>query len=141
MFDPTLLTVGSIIAVDLSTILVQFVNSDAGFTQSTSIPTQPYKSYTCAQDNAVGSYVTYLKTIKIRQWRLVLVMDGSFAFKDQVVRHKRNQTKETSTRTLRSIREGEYHSSVMFKLRRVCNGWKETWINGEVGFYMLQKNK
>ena len=116
VFDPELLPAGSIIAVDLSTILVPFVKSDAGAAQSTAIPTQ---SCTCVQDKLE---VMYLKKIKPRQWRLVLVVDGSFAFKDQVVRHKRNQTKEAAARTLRSIREGEYNSSVMRKLRRAEKG-------------------
>ena len=85
-------------------------------TQSTSIPTKPC---TCVQDKLE---VMYLKKIKSSQWRLVVVVDESFAFKDQVVRYKRNQTKEDDSRTLRSIREGEYDSSVMRKLRRVEKG-------------------
>ena len=116
VFDPDVLPAGSIIAVDLSTILVPFVKSDAGAAQSTSIPIQ---SCTCVQDKLE---IMYLKKVKPRKWRLVLVVDGAFAFKDQVVRHKRNQTKEAAARTLHAIREGVYDPAVIRKLRRAEKG-------------------
>ena len=112
VFDPELLSEGSIIAVDLSTLLVPYLKTDVGATQATAVPTQ---SCTCIQDKLE---VMYLHKIKPHKWRLVLVIDGTFAFKDEVVRSQRNKTKETATENLNKIRKGNYDVSLLRKLRR-----------------------
>ena len=74
VFDPELLPAESIIAVDLSTILVSFVKSDADAAQSTCIPIQ---SCTCVQDKLE---IMYLKKVKPREWdcrRLVCIQGPS----------------------------------------------------------------
>ena len=112
VFDPKLLPEGSIIAVDLSTLLVPYLKTDAGAAQATAVPTQ---SCTCIQDKLE---VMYLHKIKPRKWRLVLVIDGTFAFKDEVVRSQRNKTKEAAAENLDKIRKGNYDVSLLRKLRR-----------------------
>ena len=116
VFDPEILPEGSIIAVDLSTLLVPYLKTDAGAAQSTAVPMQ---SCNCIQDKLE---VMYLHKVEPRKWRLVLVIDGSFPFKDQVVRSQRNKIKEAAIATLDKIRKGDYDASLLRKLRKAEKG-------------------
>ena len=49
---------------------------------------------------------------------MVLVVDGTFKFKDEVVSHLRNKTKESGSLTLDSIRGIRHDRSLLKKLRR-----------------------
>ena len=117
VFDPALLPPGSIIAVDLSTFLVPFIKSDAGTAQLTSVPLQ---SCTSVRDKLE---VMYTKKVEPYQWKMVLVVDATFAFKDQVVRQSRNKVKETAARTVASIRSLEnFDTALVKRLRRAEKG-------------------
>ena len=54
VFDPTLLPAGSIIAVDLSTLLVPYIKSSEGAAQMSAVPVQ---SCTCIQDKLESMYL------------------------------------------------------------------------------------
>ena len=49
---------------------------------------------------------------------MVLVVDGTFKFKDEVARHLRNMTKESGSLALASIRASRRDRSLLKKLRR-----------------------
>ena len=96
--------------MDLSTVLVPFLKSGAGSAQATVMPKQ-YCTY--IQDKLE---VMYLKKVNPRKWRLVLVVDDTFKFKDQIVRNKRNKSKEAAMRTLNSIRKNIHDPSMLRNL-------------------------
>lgn len=98
VFDPDELPEGSIIAVDISTMLVPFVKSDEGAAQQTAMPTQ---SVTSVQDKLE---LIYIKKAAPLHYKMLCVVDGNFHFKDQVVRHQRNKLAILSTRKLQSAR-------------------------------------
>ena len=101
VYDPELLPSGSIIAVDVSTVLVPFVKSAEGSAQATSVPVQ---SVTSVQDKLE---VIYLKKFAPYGHRIILVVDGNFAFKDEVVRHSRARTVERSKVQLTRLRNSD----------------------------------
>ena len=88
VFDPVLLPPDSIIAVDLSTLIVPYIKSNEGTVQMSAVPVQ---SCTCIQDKME---TMYLKKIRTRKWRMIVVVDSSLNFKDEVVRESHNKTKE-----------------------------------------------
>ena len=115
--DPKLFPAGSIIAVDLSTLLVPYVKSKEGAAQTSAVPAQ---SCTCIEDKLEAMY---LKKIKPRKWRMVSVIDASLDFKDEVVRASRNKIKEAAMRELIAIRGvGDRDASLLKKLRKAEKG-------------------
>ena len=85
VYDPEVLPANSIIAVDISTLLVPFIKSQAGSAQVTSIPVQ---SATSVQDKLE---LIYLKKMVKHGHRMLCTFDSTLPFKDQCVRHKRDQ--------------------------------------------------
>ena len=117
VFDPAKLPPGSIIAVDLSTILVPYVKTQEGTAQTTAVPVQ---SCTSIQDKLE---VMYKKKVAPREWKLVLVVDGTFLFKDQVVRGSRNKIKQSSIEKVNNIRsKRKFDSALIKQLRRAEKG-------------------
>ena len=116
IFDETLLPPGSIIAVDLSTLLVPYIKSSEGAAQMSAVPVQ---SCTCIQDKLEAMY---LKKIRPRKWRMIAVFDASLKFKDDVVRAARNKTKEAAMRKLTAIRQGNEDTALLKNLRRAEKG-------------------
>ena len=117
VFDPSKLPPGSIIAVDLSTLLVPYVKTQSGTAQVTAVPLQ---SCTSIQDKLE---LMYKKKVAPRKWNLVLVIDGTFPFKDQVVRGSRNRTKELAIEQVNAIRSGHnFEANVVKKLRKAERG-------------------
>lgn len=113
VFDAELLPKGSIIAMDLSTFLVPFVKSQEGAAQTTAVPVQ---SCTSVQDKLE---TIFLRKIKPRGWRLLLVVDANFGFKDEVVRAARNKVKEKAQQDLIGIRAvRDMQPDLVRKLRR-----------------------
>ena len=109
VYDSELFPDGSIIAVDVSTVLVPFVKSAEGSAQATSVPIQ---SVTSVQDKLE---VIYLKKFAPHGHRLILVVDGNFAFKDQVVRHKRVKEIEKATAQLTQLRKNNSFDDATIK--------------------------
>ena len=117
VFDPALLPPGSIIAVDLSTFLVPFIKADAGTAQLTSVPLQ---SCTSVRDKLE---VMYTQKFEPYQWKMLLVVDAAFAFKDEVVRQSRNKVKEDAARKVANIRSLEnFDFATVKRLRRAEKG-------------------
>ena len=112
VFDASVLPPGSIAAVDLSTILVPYIKSDECAAQMTAVPKQSCTSI-CDRLECM-----YLQKIKPFGWLMVLVVDGTFKFKDEVVQHLRNKTKESGSLALASIRASRRDRSLLKKLRR-----------------------
>ena len=111
LFDATLLPPESVIAVDLSTWLTPFVKSNEGAAQLTSIPLQ---SCTSVQDKLE---VLYSKKVLPYRWRLVLVVDSNFAFKDQVVRADRNRIKDEAQTQVQNIHQANFDQVLIKRLR------------------------
>ena len=111
LFDSALLPPESIIAVDLSTWLTPFAKSNEGAAQLTSVPLQ---SCTSVQDKLE---VIYSKKVLPYRWRLVLVVDSDFAFKDQVVRADRNRIKEEAKMQVQNIRSADFDQTLIKRLR------------------------
>ena len=112
VFQPEKLPRGSIIAMDLSIFLVNCIKSDAGSAQVTSSPLQ---SCTSVQDKL--EYL-FIKKCKPRGWKLLPVVDATFLFKDEVVRHKRNKAKVDGRVEVVSIRQKNCAADLVKKLRR-----------------------
>ena len=111
VFDPELLPPESIIAVDLSTWLTPFAKSNEGAAQLTSVPLQSCTSVYDKLD------VIYAKKIRPHRWRLILVVDSTFKFKDQVVRRGRNRTKENAQTHVSKIRKANFSQTLIKRLR------------------------
>ena len=113
VFQPEKLPSGSIIAMDLSIFLVNFVKSDEGSAQVTSSPLQ---SCTSVQDRLDFFYI---KECEPRGWKLLPVVDASFQFKDDVVRANRNKLKSDARDMVDKIRqEQNFDAELVKKLRR-----------------------
>lgn len=113
VFKPEKLPRGSIIAMDLSIFLVNFVKADEGSAQVTASPLQ---SCTSVQDRL--EYL-YMKKCERSGWRLLLIVDGTFHFKDDVVRAKRNKVKSDARNMVLKIRrEQNFDAELVKKLRR-----------------------
>ena len=109
VYDPELLPAGSIIAVDISTILVPFVKSNEGAAQSNALPAQ---SVTSIKDKLE---VVLMKKIAPFNHKMLCVVDGSFLFKDEVVRHKRNKIVTDGLSKLAAARSAEVFSDALIK--------------------------
>ena len=94
VYDPDKLPADSIIVIDVSTMLVPFVKSDEGAAQQTTMPAQSVKSI---QDKME---TIYLKQVVPLNHKMLYVVNVTFKFKDQVVRHKCNKVAIQSTRKL-----------------------------------------
>ena len=117
VYDPDTLPRESIIAADVSTLLVPFVKSNEGAAQSNAMPKQ---SVTCIQDKLE---VIYIKKVAPFGHKLLCVVDGNFGFKDQVVRHKRNKVAIRSGRQLQSARRAtEFTDDLIAKVRKAEKG-------------------
>lgn len=111
LFDVALFPPESIVAVDLSTWLTPFAKSNEGAAQLTSVPLQ---SCTSVEDKLE---VLYSKKVLPYKWRLVLVVDSNFPFKDQVVRGGRNRIKENAQTQVRNIRSANFDQALIKRLR------------------------
>ena len=98
VYDPAELPAESIVAVDVSTVLVPFVKSDEGAAQQNAIPKQ---SATSVMDRMEGLYVKKLEPFS---HKMLCCVDAALLFKDQVVRHKRNKIALESARRLQAAR-------------------------------------
>ena len=109
VYDPELLPPGSIIAVDISTILVPFVKSNEGAAQANAMPKQ---SVTSVIDKLE---VIYIKKVAPFRHKLLCVVDASFSFKDQVVRHKRIKIATNAAQQLAAARKVKVFSDALIK--------------------------